>query len=254
MISLDPLELVLFFITGIFAGLVESTAGGSGLLVLPALLFAGFSPLEALGTSKLQYFFGALVSIGRYSRAQLTRLPHLKLYSLIAITMGAAGALILVNTQLPYLNYIIPIFLLASAIYFARSSRVKDEASIPQMGTIGFALGPIALIAFYDGFLGTGSGSFYVIALIWGLGLSTLHATACTKIIDFCSGLAALAILIWHGHVIWNAGILLGAGQMIGAWFGAGLVIRKGTRILRPLLIGVSVLMCLKLLWDAING
>lgn len=246
-------EFLLFFGIGIFAGLVESTAGGSGLLVLPVMLFAGFDPLQAVATSKLQYFFGALVSITRYSQAKLISLPYLKTYCLISAMMGAVGALILVHTQIPFLKFIIPFLLLGSALYFAFSPRIKDEPSPPQLSPLAMAVGPITLIALYDGFFGSGSASFYVLALIWGLGLSTLHATACTKLIDFFSGLAALVILMWHGHVAWGPGIMLGLGQIIGAWFGAGLVIKNGTKILRPVLIVISVLMCLKLLWDAKN-
>ncbi len=241
----------IFFFIGLVAGIVESSAGGSGLIVLPTLLSIGLNPVLALGTSKLQYAFGALVSISRYHRAHLIKLPYLKLYIAISFILGALGALLLVHSEFLFLNYIIPILLLAAAVYFAKSPRIQDVPSKPHLKPIVFGFGPLAVIAFYDGFFGTGSASFYVLAMVWGLGLSTLHATACTKLIDFASGIAALAILIWHGQVAWLPGILLGLGQMIGAWLGAGLVIKKGTRFVKPLLITVTVLLSAKLLWDA---
>lgn len=249
--ELTALTAFFLFLTGLLAGVVESTAGGSGLVVLPVLLFAGLSPTQALGTSKLQYAFGALVAIGRFSQAKMIRLPALKLYLAISLLMGVMGALILVHTEAPVLGRVMPFLLMASAIYFALSPRIKDAPSAPRIKPILFGLGPVALIAFYDGFFGVGSASFYVLAMVWGLGLSATQATACTKLVDFFSGVAALTVMVWHGQVIWKLGIILGAGQMLGAWIGAGLVIRKGTRVLRPLLVTVSLLLSLKLLWDS---
>jgi uncharacterized membrane protein YfcA len=46
----------------------------------------------------------------------------------------------------------------------------------------------------------------------------------------------------------------MGAGQLIGAWIGSHLVLRHGTRLVRPVLVVASVAVSLKLLSDQVNG
>ena len=54
-ITLSTSVYAALFATGLAAGFIDSIAGGGGLLTIPALLFAGVPPLQALGTNKLQY-------------------------------------------------------------------------------------------------------------------------------------------------------------------------------------------------------
>ena len=50
-----PTEIVLLLAVAAFAaGFIDSIAGGGGLITIPALLLAGFAPVDALGTNKLQ--------------------------------------------------------------------------------------------------------------------------------------------------------------------------------------------------------
>ncbi|MFT7490837.1 MAG: putative membrane protein YfcA [Pseudohongiellaceae bacterium] len=49
--SLELLSL-LFFVA-IFAGLLDTLAGGGGLISIPALILSDIPPLAALGTNKL---------------------------------------------------------------------------------------------------------------------------------------------------------------------------------------------------------
>ncbi|MEQ8738766.1 MAG: TSUP family transporter, partial [Hoeflea sp.] len=63
------LTLALLLIAAAFlAGFVDSIAGGGGLIAVPALLLAGFTPVEALGTNKLQGLFGSASATFAYAR------------------------------------------------------------------------------------------------------------------------------------------------------------------------------------------
>ena len=68
-----PMELtesifILLMGAAFIAGLIDSIAGGGGLIAMPALLFAGLPPLTVLGTNKLQGLFGTAVAAWSYSR------------------------------------------------------------------------------------------------------------------------------------------------------------------------------------------
>ena len=51
--------LLILFAVAALAGFVDSIAGGGGLITIPALLWAGISPAQALATNKLQGSFGS---------------------------------------------------------------------------------------------------------------------------------------------------------------------------------------------------
>lgn len=239
--------IILFFI-GIFAGLIEASAGGSGLISLPAIMIFGYQPIEALATSKFQYAFGAVTAIVRFSRAGLIHWVKMMPLLIGAVTAGGLGAYLLSELNTEFVAFIVPILLIIVAIYFARSSGISDEETQARINRRSFAIFAVPPIAFYDGFFGVGSASLYVAAFVSLLGMNVRMATANTKLIDFASGISALAVLALKGHVLLLPGLILGAGQIIGSYFGASLVLKWGARWVKPLIIIVSVVLSIDLL------
>ncbi|WP_148663773.1 TSUP family transporter, partial [Agrobacterium pusense] len=48
---------LILFCVAIFAGFIDSIAGGGGLITIPAMMIMGIPPLDTLGTNKLQAQF-----------------------------------------------------------------------------------------------------------------------------------------------------------------------------------------------------
>ena len=90
-----------------------------------------------------------------------------------------------------------------------------------------------------------GTGAFLVVGLATLFGYSLRRATANAKLINFASNLGSLAFFILGGKVVWAAGFAMAAGQVIGARLGAIAVLRKGARIVRPLVVITAVGMAL---------
>ncbi len=242
--------LPVFTASGVLAGIIEASAGGSGLIVIPLLLMAGVSPAAAMATSKLQYMFGAVTSITRFHQARLIQWKTVLPLAALTAFSGAVGAFALVWIKNSLLTLLVPPLLIAAAGYFIFSPRLSDEPNHLRRPFLPLLLPGLALVGFYDGFFGVGSGSFYVLLLVWGLGLAAREATATAKIVDFVSAFAALIVLISQHEVLWLPGLALGIGQILGAWLGAGLVIRRGARFIRPVLAFMSLALSLKLCYD----
>ena len=240
--------LCILFILGILAGLVEASAGGSGLISIPAILFLGFRPIEAIATSKFQYAFGAITAIARFSKAGLIEWRKFAPMLGGSVLAGGLGADVLSSISSSAIGLIIPILLIVAAVYFMFSPRISDEVSNPRIGLFVFGAAIVPLIAFYDGFFGVGSASLYMTAFILLLGMDVRSATASTKLIDFASGAAALAVLAFKGHVLLLPGIALGAGQVVGAYFGASLVLRFGARWVKPVIVTVTIALSIDLI------
>ena len=237
--------MIVLFMIGIVAGAIEASTGGSGLISLPALIYYGYSPIQAIATSKFQYAFGALTAIGRYAQAGVIRWRIVGPMAFGAAATGCVGAYLL-ESQVVLL--IVPLLQILTALYFMFSSRLSDEEAPARVGRITFGMFVVPPIALYDGFFGVGSASLYMSALVALLGMNARSATASTKILDLASGGAALAVLAFQGHVLLLPGLALGCGQVIGAYFGSTFVVRWGARWVRPAIVLVTFAISIDLL------
>ena len=248
---MDPLtpELLglLVLIAGV-AGCIDAIAGGGGLLALPALLWVGLPPLEALATNKLQGSFGTASASLRFLRHGAIDLRVLGPAGALAFAGSAAGSWLVTRVDPGALARLLPVLLIAFALYFLFSPRAGDLPSRQRLGLGAFGLLVGAGVGFYDGFFGPGTGSFFALAFVALLGYDLRRATAGTKLLNFASNLAALLVFAAGGHVVWTVGLAMAVGQWVGAWVGAHLVIRHGARLVRPLLVAVSLLLSLRLL------
>jgi uncharacterized membrane protein YfcA len=104
-------------------------------------------------------------------------------------------------------------------------------------------------LGFYDGFFGPGTGTFWAMAFVLVLGFNLTKATAHTKLMNFTSNVASLAVFLCGGHTHLGLGLTMGAGQLLGARLGAGLVMRRGVRFIRPVFITVTLAITVRLLW-----
>ena len=107
----------------------------------------------------------------------------------------------------------------------------------------------MGLIAgFYDGIFGPGTGSFMTLGFVLLFGLGVTRAAAHTKVLNLTSNLAALALFMVAGDVLWPAAIAMAIGQIAGGYLGAMTGNRFGARLIRPLVVLVSVVLALRLL------
>jgi uncharacterized membrane protein YfcA len=58
----------------------------------------------------------------------------------------------------------------------------------------------------------------------------------------------SLGVFLSARHVVFPAGICMGLGQLLGARLGARVVLKQGTRFIRPIFIAVAVAITLRLL------
>ncbi|HYH22951.1 MAG TPA: TSUP family transporter [Azospirillum sp.] len=251
-LSLDLLGLL--FAVGLVAGFVDSIAGGGGLLTVPALLWAGLTPAQALATNKLQSTFGSFSATLRFVRGGEVN-PR-AMGRMIACTFAgsALGATVVQMLDPGFLRDVIPFLLIGIAVYLLLSPKAGDLDAHHRIGDGAFALLIGTSIGFYDGFFGPGTGTFFAISFVALLGYNLRKATAHTKVLNFTSNVAALLFFLLGGQILWLTGLVMGVGQYAGAWLGAHMVIRNGARVVRPMLVVASFAITAKLVWsDADN-
>jgi uncharacterized membrane protein YfcA len=239
----------LLFATGFSAGLVDAIAGGGGIISIPVLLNLGLPPQLALGTNKFQSSFGSVAASWRYIRRGLVDLRACRLGIGLTLLGALLGAFAVRQIDPRFLERMIPVLLAAIVVYLIFQPRAGLHDRPARMGPVLFYAIFGTGLGFYDGFFGPGTGSFWAVAYVLLRGQDLTRATAHTKVMNAASNLASLALFAATGLVHLGAGVTMAAGQVVGAHLGAGLVVRRGARFVRPAFLTMAALTILRLLW-----
>jgi hypothetical protein len=237
----------------VLTGFIDAIAGGGGLIMLPALLFAGASPIQALATNKLQSVFGTAVATRNYARAGLVSWRDHKLAIALVFVGATAGVLLVQTIDARALGLTIPLLLIAVSLYVLLSPRMTDEDAHQRLSEQGYA--PVGgLIGFYDGFFGPGTGTLFSTSLVALRGYGLTRATAMTKLLNFTSNVASVLFFALGGKMLWLLGLCMAFGAMLGGWLGSHSAIRFGAQLIRPLLVVISLGLTVRLLWGYFAG
>jgi uncharacterized protein len=238
------------FLTGLVAGVIDSIAGGGGLITLPVALAVGMPPKIALGTNKLQSSFGSFTATYYYVKHGIVSLRGAKLGIMFTLVGAAAGALAVQQVNSAILNHLIPFLLLAIVIYTLVNPKFGAADNRPRTSSFLFFIIAGLVLGFYDGFFGPGVGSFWAMAFVFWRGMDLTKATGSTKLMNFTSNIVSCIIFLAGGFVWFGAGLAMAAGEIIGARIGSHMVIRKGTSFIRPIYITIVIATTLKLLYN----
>ncbi len=232
----------------VLAGFVDAVAGGGGLITIPALLAAGVPPVAALATNKAQGVVGTSIAAFTYWRKGYVSIAAL-LPAILATFAGSfLGAMIVKSVDTAMLETLIPIAVIAVAIYFAISPSIRDVDGKARLDFARWVPVFGFIIGFYDGIFGPGTGSFFLMAFVALFGLSAARGSANTKVLNVTSNLAAIAFFVFADAIVWPVVLVMAAGQIVGGYLGAVVGMRYGAKVIRPLVIVVSMAMAIKLL------
>lgn len=244
--------LCVLLVAGFTAGFIDAIAGGGGLITVPVLLLSGASPVTALATNKIQGLFGAGTAALSYARGGHVDLRAQVFPAIVSFVASITGALLVTVLPTEFIRVFLPVLLIGIAVFFLFQKGLDDADRKSRISTTVFLATAVPVVAFYDGLLGPGTGSFFMLAFVGLAGFGILKATAHTKLLNFASNLGAIFAFAFVSTPWWITGLAMGLAQIAGARFGAALAQRIGSRLIKPLLITTSLALAAKLLWDLI--
>jgi len=243
------LAVILFFVA-LIAGFIDAIAGGGGLLTIPALMWAGLPPATALGTNKLQACGGSFFASLYFVRKGMVDLRSIKLSLLCAFIGASIGTILVQMIDAKLLEVVLPFLILAIGCYFLFSKKINEQDRQQVLTPTVFAFTAALGVGFYDGFFGPGTGSFFALAFVSLAGFGLAKATAHAKLLNFATNIASLIFFLIGGKVAVVLGLIMLVGQAGGATLGSRLVVTKGVKIIKPLVVVMSLGMSAKLLWS----
>lgn len=234
------------------AGWVDAVVGGGGLIQIPMLmlLVPGVPVAHALGTNKLAGVAGTSAAAITFVRRTKIDKKLVAIAGTLAVVFSGLGAAAASSVPAPVFRPIIMCLLVGVAAFvafrpmFGQVSR-DQEVSGKRFATVVGLAG--VLIAFYDGVLGPGTGTFLIISFVLVLGMDFVHSSATAKVVNAGTNLGALAVFAWQGHVMWTVGAMMAVANMVGASIGARTALTRGAKFVRIVLLVVVTALVTKL-------
>ena len=250
-------QVLVLCVFAFLAGALDAVVGGGGLVQLPALLVVlpQAPVVSLLGTNKLASVVGTGSAAITYSRRIELDRRMAGWMAGSAFAGAAAGALLATRVGSDVLKPLVLAALVSVLAYTLRTpslgevERLRLRAGAQR--TVAVAGG--AVIGFYDGFVGPGTGSFLVFLLVGAVGLSFLHASATSKVVNTMTNLAALLLFAAGGHVLWGLGAAMAVSNLAGSQVGARLAVRRGSAWVRRVFVVVVGALVLRLAVDVVR-
>ena len=189
------------------AGLVDSIAGGGGIISLPAYMLAGVPAHSALGTNKMGSTMGTIVSTLRYAghgylKGKVLMAACSAAMAMAGSSIGSHIALIVPDSVIRHMMLVVLPIVAAYVLFNKGMGDNEKTGTVPKQKVFVISLAAALLIGAYDGFYGPGTGTFLLLVLTGAARMDVRSASAQTKVINLSSNVAALVTFLINGNVV----------------------------------------------------
>jgi hypothetical protein len=251
--DLSTLATVVLCLLVFVAGFVDSIAGGGGLISLPAYLAVGLPPHAALATNKFSSVLGTATAAWRYWRAGKVHVPTALLAAAGALVGSAAGARVVLWVPPAAVNTVVLVLVPAALLVLLLQERLTrrtaggpPQAPPAHRGAKALLIG--LLVGAWDGFFGPGTGTFLALAFHLLLRFDLLTASGNARLANLASNVGAVVVFLLDARVVFPLALYAAAAGIAGNQLGSLLALRRGERVIRPLLVVVLLLLLVEVL------
>lgn len=232
------------------AGFVDASAGGGGIIALPAYVFTGMPAHFALGCNKFSSACGTTLSVFKFWKAGAVSIRSSLLAAFSSfIGSGIAASIVLTIPDHVIKTMLLIILPLAAIVIFLKKDMGEDDLShsLSRRSAILLSLLIGFLIGGYDGMFGPGAGTFAIFAFSSIMKYDIKTASGNAKIVNLASNYASLLTFALAGAVYYQIAIPAAICNIIGNYIGAAHALKKGGRFIRPMMIIVLIFLLAKI-------
>ncbi|MFJ2744712.1 sulfite exporter TauE/SafE family protein [Streptomyces sp. NPDC087440] len=240
------MEIGLLTLAAFVAGFIDSIAGGGALILVPAVLFAGYSPQLALGTEKYVSTVGTLAALWNFARSKKVVWKLVGAGVVFALAGAFIGAKVILAFDAQTIGKIVTFLIPFGLLLTLLPKRNRHAESLQELhGLTLWLWAPLLCfgIGFYDGFFGPGTGSMLILGFHLVLRMGLLESSATSKVFNLASNVGALVAFVISGHILWLIGIPMLLANIAGNWIGSKTALKGGAKVVRRTLVAsMSVL------------
>jgi len=235
------------------ASFIDSIAGGGGLISLPAYIFVGIPIHTAGGTNKFASSVGTSIAATNYIRGGCVDF-HAAIPGSLGAFLGAwIGTRLALSLSPEILQICLLVILPVTGIFFF-FNRKKDgpqpEKSISIKLKIFFSFLIGLIIGCYDGFFGPGAGMFFTLTLTAIVKLELIKACGTARVLNFSSNIVSMITWLVNGKILFPVALPCMVCSVAGGYLGSRMAMKSGSKVIKPVLAFVAVLLFVKILSD----
>ena len=250
------LQMALIVAAGVFlASFTDAIAGGGGIISVPTYLLAGLPAHYALGTNKLSAGLGSLASTGRFIKSGFVDW-RLGIPSIVLALVGSHfGTKLQLMIEEKYLQYLLLIVLPVVAFVVLRQRALPEQkGEIAPGKQMAIVCAASLIVGAYDGFYGPGTGTFLLLIFCNLAKMDVRTAGGNVKLVNLASNIGALVTSLASGKVFIALGLIGTVTSFLGHYIGSGLAIKNGSKIVKPTVVIVLILLAVKVIQGLITG
>jgi uncharacterized membrane protein YfcA len=230
---MPPSEVALLVGAGLFAGVVNSLAGGGSLLTVSLLVLLGFPGTLANGTNRVGILVQNAVAAWRFRAEGVPGAPD-ALPLLVPVLLGSAvGAWGISSVADETFERLFGLLMIALLVPILRQARPR--AALPRRWSRPVVFAVFLAIGLYGGAFQAGVGIPLLFALSFA-GHDLVRANSIKVVVVFAVTAVAIPVFVAHDQIAWRPAAALAVGFFAGGELGARLAVRGGERVIRPVL------------------
>jgi uncharacterized protein len=251
---LEAYTIIILCFAAFLAGFVDAVVGGGGLIQTPIslILLPNMVVSSIMGSLKIPGISGTSFAASQYLKKVTINWKLFFIMAPVACIAAFTGSMMMTIVSNAFMKPLLLIVLILLAVYTfikkdfgqAKKIEISKEKLVLYGVLISFVIG------FYDGFIGPGAGSFFVLAFIVVLGYDFLNASASAKLVNIATNLGSITFFILKGKIIWTIAIPMAFCNAFGGWLGAKTALKKGNKFIRIFFLVVVVCTIIRFGYD----
>lgn len=248
-------EILLILVTGVFAGFLNTVAGGGSLLTLPVLIFLGLPAATANGTNRIAVFVQNASAIMGFRRKGVSDFGYSALLTLPALVGAWFGAQIAVEIDEVIFKRVLAGIMLAVLFVTLFNPIKRLQIETANLSLLRKIIGMVIFffVGVYGGFIQAGVGFIIIAALTLMHNFELARTNAIKVFVIFFYTIIALIVFIKSRNVNWPLGLTLAVGNATGAWIGSHWAVAKGDRWIRAVLVVAVLAFAIRLFWQTLG-
>ncbi len=242
-------EISLLFGAGVFAGFINTMAGGGSLITLPLMIFLGLPPAVANGTNRIGIVISSLSATMGYRSKQVSSQPFSSYLGIAALLGALIGAKIAIDIRGDLFNRILAIIMIMVVMTMVFKPKFSTQNAVERLYGKHLWISMIAFffIGIYGGFINAGIGFIIMLFLNFFNRMNLVRVNATKVAVVFVYSVGALATFALSGNVHWIYGFCLAGGTSLGAWTASRYSVKKGEGIIKIFMVLMVIIMSIKL-------
>ena len=231
------------------AGVIDAIAGGGGLIALPTYLMTGMPVHMAYGCGKLQCSLGSTMAVLRFWKNDVLDGKFAVLTAVAAMVASAVCTQLVLYLDGEIVRRIVLVMLPVAAILILipkKKGKGKIIRQVVNRKNILLVLAAGLLLGTYDGMFGPGGGTIAIMIFSLLLHYDLRVASANSKMVIMASNYMALLGYLATGNIVYQIAIPATICNMLGNYVGAGLAIKNGEKLIRPLMLVIVGVLIVK--------